>query len=161
MENVKLMNMCKIMNPETKEVLVQERVKSWQGIAFPGGKVELGESIVPSIKREVYEETGLKLKTVRICGVKDWYDKQSKERQLIILFTSDNYEGDVISETSEGKVYWINEEELKNKKLADDFDKLLEVFNKKEINEMVYEDNENSDENLRWDLKLYQNYKGG
>lgn len=147
--------MCKIMNPETKEVLVQERVKSWQGIAFPGGKVELGESIVPSIKREVYEETGLKLKTVRICGVKDWYDKQSKERQLIILFTSDNYEGDVISETSEGKVYWINEEELKNKKLADDFDKLLEVFNKKEINEMVYEDNENSDENLRWDLKLY------
>ncbi len=155
MENVKLMNMCKIMNPETKEVLVQERVKSWQGIAFPGGKVELGESIVPSIKREVYEETGLKLKTVRICGVKDWYDKQSKERQLIILFTSDNYEGDVISETSEGKVYWINEEELKNKKLADDFDKLLEVFNKKEINEMVYEDNENSDENLRWDLKLY------
>ena len=155
MENVKLMNMCKIMNPETKEVLVQERVKSWQGIAFPGGKVELGESIVTSIKREVYEETGLKLKTVRICGVKDWYDKQSKERQLIILFTSDNYEGDVISETSEGKVYWINEEELKNKKLADDFDKLLEVFNKKEINEMVYEDNENSDENLRWDLKLY------
>ena len=155
MENVKLMNMCKIMNPETKEVLVQERVKSWQGIAFPGGKVELGESIVPSIKREVYEETGLKLKTVRICGVKDWYDKQSKERQLIILFTSDNYEGDVISETSEGKVYWINEEELKNKKLADDFDKLLEVFNKKEINEMVYEDNENADENLRWDLKLY------
>ena len=155
MENVKLMNMCKIMNPETKEVLVQERVKSWQGIAFPGGKVELGESIVTSIKREVYEETGLKLKTVRICGVKDWYDKQSKERQLIILFTSDNYEGDVISETSEGKVYWINEEKLKNKKLADDFDKLLEVFNKKEINEMVYEDNENSDENLRWDLKLY------
>ena len=155
MENVKLMIMSKIMNPETKEVLVQERVKSWQGIAFPGGKVELGESIVPSIKREVYEETGLKLKTVRICGVKDWYDKQSKERQLIILFTSDNYEGDVISETSEGKVYWINEEELKNKKLADDFDKLLEVFNKKEINEMVYEDNENSDENLRWDLKLY------
>ena len=155
MENVKLMNMCKIMNHETKEVLVQERVKSWQGIAFPGGKVELGESIVPSIKREVYEEAGLKLKTVRICGVKDWYDKQSKERQLIILFTSDNYEGDVISETSEGKVYWINEEELKNKKLADDFDKLLEVFNKKEINEMVYEDNENSDENLRWDLKLY------
>lgn len=155
MESVKLMNMCKIINPETKEVLVQERVKSWQGIAFPGGKVEFGESIVPSIKREVYEETGLKLKTVRICGVKDWYDKQSKERQLIILFTSDDYEGDVISETSEGKVYWIDEVELKNKKLADDFDKLLEVFNKKEINEMVYEDNENSDENLRWDLKLY------
>lgn len=155
MENVKLMNMCKIINPKTKEVLVQERIKSWEGIAFPGGKVELGESIIPSVKREVYEETGLKLKTVRICGVKDWYDKRLKERQLIILFISDDYSGDLIRETSEGKVYWINEENLKNKKLADDFDKLLEVFNKQEINEMVYEDNESLDENLRWNLKLY------
>lgn len=155
MENVKLMNMCKIINPKTKEVLVQERIKSWEGIAFPGGKVELGESIIPSVKREVYEETGLKLKTVRICGVKDWYDKRLKERQLIILFISDDYSGDLIRETSEGKVYWINEENLKNKKLADDFDKLLEVFNKQEINEMVYEDNESLDENSRWNLKLY------
>ena len=85
MENVKLMNMCKIINQKTKEVLVQERIKSWEGIAFLGGKVELGESIIPSVKREVYEETGLKLKTVRICCVKDWYDKRLKERQLIIL----------------------------------------------------------------------------
>lgn len=155
MENVKLMNMCKIINPKTKEVLVQERIKSWEGIAFPGGKVELGESIIPSVKREVHEETGLKLKTVRICGVKDWYDKRLKERQLIILFISDDYSGDLIRETSEGKVYWINEESLKNKKLADDFDKLLEVFNKQEINEMVYEDNESLDESSRWNLKLY------
>lgn len=54
MENVKLMNMCKIVNPETKQILVQERIKSWQGIAFPGGKVEVGESVVASVKREIY-----------------------------------------------------------------------------------------------------------
>lgn len=155
MENVKLMNMCRIVDPNTNKVLVQERVKSWQGIAFPGGKIEMGESIVPSIKREVYEETGLKLNTVKICGVKDWYDKKEKERQLIILFTSDDYSGEIIPETSEGKVYWISETELKTARLADDFDKLLEVFKKEEINEMVYEDNENLDEKLRWDLILY------
>ena len=123
--------------------------------SFPGGKIKLGESIVPSVKREVYEETGLKLNSVRICGVKDWYDKKEKERQLIILFTSDDYSGDIISETSEGKIYWIDEDELKNTKLADDFDKLLKVFKNEEINEMVYEENENQDEKLRWDLKLY------
>ncbi len=155
MENIKLMNMCKIVNPKTKQVLVQERIKSWQGIAFPGGKIESGESIVPSVKREVYEETGLKLNNVRICGVKDWYSKKEKERQLVILFISDDYSGEIISETSEGKLYWIDEEELKDKKLATDFDKLLEVFNDANINEMVYEDNENTDENLRWNLKLY------
>lgn len=155
MEKVKLMNMCKIINPKTKQVLVQERVKNWQGIAFPGGKVELGESIVPSVKREVYEETGLKLNKIRICGIKDWFDKKEKERQLIILFVSDDFTGELISETSEGKVYWINEEELKNQNLAYDFDKLLEVFNNEEINEMIYNDNENLDENLRWNLELY------
>ena len=155
MENVKLMNMCKIVDPKTNKVLVQERVKSWQGIAFPGGKIEVGESIVPSVKREVYEETGLKLNSIRICGIKDWYDKKEKERQLVILFISDDYSGDLISETEEGKVYWIEEDELKSKKLADDFDKLLEVFNKTDISEMVYEDNENSNESLRWNLRLY------
>ena len=155
MENVKLMNMCRIVDSSTNKVLVQERVKSWQGIAFPGGKIEIGESIVTSIRREVYEETGLKLNTVKICGVKDWYDKREKKRELVILFTSDDYSGEIIPETSEGKVYWISETELKTAKLADDFDKLLEVFKNEEINEMVYEDNENKDEKIRWDLKLY------
>lgn len=155
MENVKLMNMCKIINPETKEVLVQERVKSWNGIAFPGGKVEPGESIVPSVKREVYEETGLTLNNIKICGIKDWYDKQTNERVLIILFISDDYSGELIPETSEGKVYWIAEKDLKKEKLADDFAELLKVFKNKKLNEMVYEDNESQDENIRWNLKLY------
>ena len=148
-ENVKLMNMCKIINPKTKEVLVQERIKSWEGIAFPGGKVELGESIVPSVKREIYEETGLKIKNMKICGIKDWYDKKEKEKQIVFLFVSDDFEGELVSETTEGKVYWLSESELKNKKLAYDFDKVIEVFNNENINEMVYNDNENPDENLR------------
>ena len=117
MELVKLMNMCKIVNPKTKQVLVQERIKSWEGITFPGGKIEPGESIVPSVKREVYEETRLKLNRLRICGIKDWYDKKAKERQLIILFISDDFEVELISETPEGKVCWIEECELKNKNL--------------------------------------------
>ncbi len=41
MENVRLMNMCKIVNPKDNRVLVQERVKSWHGIAFPGEKLNL------------------------------------------------------------------------------------------------------------------------
>ncbi len=155
MEKVKLMNMCKIINKKNGKILVQERIKDWQGIAFPGGKVELGESIALSVKREIYEETGLKLTKIRICGIKDWYDKEKKERQLVILFLSDEFEGELINETSEGKVYWIEETELKNKNLANDFDILLKIFNNEEINEMIYVDNKNSNENLRWELQLY------
>lgn len=58
-----------------------------------------------SVKREILEETGLKLNKVKICGIKDWYDKRTNERNLIILFVSNDYSGDLIPETSEGKVY--------------------------------------------------------
>ena len=109
------------------------------------------ESIVLSVKREILEETGLKLNKIKICGIKDWYDKKTNERNLIILFISDDYEGNLLSETPEGKVYWIDEEELKNKKLADDFEKLLKVFNDDKVNEMIYIENENE----RWDLYFY------
>lgn len=155
MENVKLMNMCKIVNPVTKEILVQERVKSWQGIAFPGGKIEIGESIVSSVKREVYEETGLELGKIKICGIKDWYDKKLRERQMIILFESNDFKGNLLSETYEGKVYWVSEDELRKMRLAEDFDKLLDIYNNEYLNEMVYIDNENDDENTRWAMYLY------
>lgn len=154
MEKVKLMNMCKIINKDTNEVLVQERIKSWEGVAFPGGKLEYGESIVPSVKREVYEETGLKLNSVKLCGLKDWFDKTKEERYLVFLFTSSDYEGDLLDETDEGKVYWVKENELKEKTLSPDFDKVLEVFNNESINEMIYYDNENTDENSRWEIHL-------
>lgn len=155
MEKVKLMNMCKIVNSKEEKVLVQERVKSWKGIAFPGGKLEEGESIIKSVEREVYEETGLVVNNLKICGIKDWYDCKEKIRNLIFLFETDTYKGELIPETDEGKVYWVTYEELSKMNLANDFDKLLEVFDNRNINEFVYIDNMNLDDSERWNLKLY------
>ena len=51
-------NMCMIYNKDY--ILVQDRQNpDWPGITFPGGHVEHGESFVESVKREVFEETGL------------------------------------------------------------------------------------------------------
>lgn len=50
--------MVMVQHPETGMVLVQNRIKSWQGIAFPGGHAEPGESIYDSAVREIREETG-------------------------------------------------------------------------------------------------------
>lgn len=155
MEKVKLMNMCKIVNSKEEKVLVQERVKSWKGIAFPGGKLEEGESIIKSVEREVYEETGLVVNNLKICGIKDWYDYKEKIRNLIFLFETDTYKGELIPETDEGKVYWVTYEELSKMNLANDFDKLLEVFDNRNINEFVYIDNMNLNDSERWNLKLY------
>lgn len=58
LERVELTNMCAIIDEKNKKVLVQERKKTWPGLAFPGGHVEKGEAIVPSTIREIKEETG-------------------------------------------------------------------------------------------------------
>ena len=75
MNNVELTNMCMLYD-DKGNVLVEDRVKSWKGIAFPGGHVEYKESIVDSVKREIKEETGLDTYNLKICGVKQWFDDE-------------------------------------------------------------------------------------
>lgn len=48
-----------IIDKESNKVLVIDRKKSWKGIAFPGVKIENGESILESVVREINEEIGL------------------------------------------------------------------------------------------------------
>ncbi len=68
---VELANMCMVC--DGTKVLVQDRVKpDWRGIAFPGGHVEAGESVIGSVIREIKEETGLTIERPRLCGMKDW-----------------------------------------------------------------------------------------
>lgn len=76
--------MCAIVNDKTNQVIVQERIKSWKGITFPGGHVEFGEGIVPSTIREIKEETKLDIDNLKLCGIKDWYDYNKQKRYLSI-----------------------------------------------------------------------------
>lgn len=147
MESVKLMNMCKIIDINTNRVLIQERVKNWKGIAFPGGKINNGESITKSMIREVKEETGLDITDLELCGVKNWYNEEKNERSIVFLYQTKNFAGNLISETEEGKNYWISEEELLKKELADNFDIMLKVFTKNNFSEMIY-NNKTKDWNL-------------
>ena len=78
----KMANMCMIED-ENGNVLVEERKKSWQGLAFPGGKIENNESVYDSVIREIKEETNLNIKNLIFCGIKDWFD--SKKNEKIIL----------------------------------------------------------------------------
>lgn len=73
-EKVILTNMCMIF--DGTKLLVQKKVgKGFKGITCPGGHVEPGEPIVDSVIREIKEETGLTIKSPKLCGIKDWFEE--------------------------------------------------------------------------------------
>ena len=74
MPKLEITNMVMIQNKSTGKVVVQERVKSWRGISFPGGHAEPGESIYDSAVREIKEETGLDIRNLKSCGFMCWFN---------------------------------------------------------------------------------------
>lgn len=134
-ENVTLTNMCMVF--DGSKVLVQEKVdEDYSGITFPGGHVEKGESFSDAVIREVYEETGLKIFSPQLCGIKDWF-QEDDTRYMVLFYKTDQFEGTVTS-SDEGEVYWMELEEMKQKKLAYGMEKMLEVFLDENISEYFF-----------------------
>ena len=119
-----LTNMVMVYDKNTNRAVVQQRVKYWKGITFPGGHVEKGESFIDSAKREVFEETGLKVDNLKLCGIIDWCHRKSGERYMVMLYKTDTYSGELIGETEEGKVFWADIDEIPKMELS----QYLKVF---------------------------------
>lgn len=125
--------LCEIVNmimiENGNEVLALDKVGSFPGITFPGGHVENNESFLDSVIREAKEETGLDIKNVRLKGIINWCKKESGERYIELLYISNDYSGELKYQTEEGRVFWINKEELKkSKKLSENFNIYMEIY---------------------------------
>ena len=141
-EQAEFTNMCMIYD-EKGNVLVQNRVKSWCGYAFPGGHLERRESIVDSVIREVKEETGLTVSNLQLCGVKQAFSKDGV-RYIVFLYKTNCFEGQLIS-NDEGEHFWMPLDILlENKdKMANNFEYMLEVFTKDNLSEHYHLRSEN------------------
>ncbi len=128
MIEIELTNCTMIHDLATDRILVLERRRSWPGIAFPGGHVEPNESILVSAVREIREETGLTVRNLRPCGIIHWYDAKTDRRELIFCFVTNDFDGEMIEETEEGPVFWVDREELPHLKLAPTFGEQLRLF---------------------------------
>lgn len=132
-ERVVLTNMCMVCQGD--KILVQERVDPhWSGICFPGGHVEEGESFVESVKREVFEETGLEIVAPMLCGVKQWTQRNGEYRYIVFFYKTNQFKGE-IKDSKEGRVFWIDRKDLKNFTLADGFESMIEVFEREDLSE--------------------------
>lgn len=95
-----------IMNPEG-QVLMLHRTDNdcW---CFPGGAMELGEQAEITAAREVYEETGLHVRDLRLFGVFSGeelyyqYPNGDEVYNVDIVFMTDEYHGVIHVDVEEG-----------------------------------------------------------
>lgn len=142
-EEVELTNMCMICDGKGN-VLVQDKISSskWRGWNFPGGHVEKGEYVTPSVIREIREETGLIIEKPRLCGIKEFHKSKDGKRYIVFLYIADKFVGE-LKASGEGEVFWYPLDELiKSDKLINGFDEMLSVFTDTNISEIFYERNE-------------------
>ena len=139
-EEVELTNMCMICDGKGN-VLVQNKVNhpTWHGWNFPGGHVEKGEYVTPSVIREMQEETGLTIEAPRLCGIKEFHKLKDGKRYIVFLYIADKFTGE-LKASSEGEIFWYPLSQLsRSGELIDGFREMLPVFTKDEISEVFYE----------------------
>lgn len=87
-------------------LLLQQRSDTGEW-GLPGGFMEMDERVQDTVKREVVEETGLRIKTLELFGIYSGsdYDKTFENGDQVsmvqILFICRQYEGELVGQTTE------------------------------------------------------------
>lgn len=137
--SVELTNMCMIYDDQGNVLVEEKLVQKSKGLIFPGGHVESNESVVDSMIREIQEETGLTISNLQFCGVKDWIEFDGS-RYMVFLYKTNTYSGSIQS-SSEGEIFWMPLEELKEKETLWHLDKMLEIFCDIGLTELYFDRN--------------------
>jgi 8-oxo-dGTP diphosphatase len=111
---LKLATLCYVR--KNGKTLMLHRVKKqndihqgkWNGL---GGKLEPGETPEECVRREVLEEAGLIVHKVTFKGVLTFPLFAHDEDWYAFVFTTDDFEGELIDST-EGNLRWIENERL-------------------------------------------------
>lgn len=89
---------------------------------FPGGKPEMGEDLIQSLKREVFEETSLKIKVGNLIGTIKFKFKEID--RVYKIFSSEVISGDIKLSKEHSEFKWASYDEIINFNLHP----FLEIF---------------------------------
>ena len=108
---MKLATLCYVIDKKNDSTLMIFRNKKendyhegkWNGL---GGKFEPGESPEECALREIYEESGIKVLSLKLKGIITFPLFDGKDDWYVFMFTSDKFEGELIN-SPEGTLKWI------------------------------------------------------
>ncbi|MAT57678.1 MAG: DNA mismatch repair protein MutT [Ignavibacteriae bacterium] len=111
---MKLATLCYVTK-ENKTLMLYRNKKQndyhegkWNGL---GGKFEIGETPEECAVRELKEEAGLTVKSLKLKGFITFPLFDGKEDWYVFLFVIDKFDGDLI-DSPEGKLEWIDNNKL-------------------------------------------------
>lgn len=127
---------CILVNSTQDHVLLLQKPRRNWWVA-PGGKMEPGETILESVKREFREETGITLLNPEVRGIFTILVEEADrvlDEWMLFTFYCDQYEGEQWSVSPEGKLAWIPIKEVAKLPKAEGdqlyFEHILEENNK-------------------------------
>ncbi|MBR1609136.1 MAG: 8-oxo-dGTP diphosphatase [Kiritimatiellae bacterium] len=107
-----------ILSPDGAKVLMvhrtyresDENLGKYNGV---GGHLERGEGVAECMKREIREETGLEVVSMRLRGTVCWSDfGPSKTEWLGFVFVVDSFRGEPFADNEEGTLSWVPVDEI-------------------------------------------------
>ena len=137
----------------TNMIMIKDRNRTCRGDrqnkkpwAFsPRGHIEDDKSFYDSAVREAYEETGLKVKNLKHCGVIHWLNTDTKDRYIVFLYKTSEFEGELKEFSDEGKNKWVSVEELLSCKAETRMPEYMPMFLNDDLNEAFGPWRENED----------------
>ncbi len=114
-------------NDNFKGIVLIERKNFPQGLAIPGGFVEIGETVEQTVVREMKEETGLDVEIIRLLGVYSDPDRDPRFHTASVVFVCKAYgEPEGRDDAKIAKIFRL--EEIPFEQLVFDHEKILKDY---------------------------------
>lgn len=106
-----------VVHPDGERVLMVHRVgrqDDYQRGKFNGlgGKLEPTEDVVACMKREISEEAGITVTSLRLRGTVSWPGFSAQGDEFGFIFLIDGWEGEPLKANEEGPLSWRRIDEL-------------------------------------------------
>ncbi|MHA2225956.1 MAG: NUDIX hydrolase [Candidatus Hodarchaeales archaeon] len=107
-----------IFNKDRKKILLTKRAAPPKQFYWfpPGGAINLGETVEDGVKREIMEETGVKIEKLQFIDYIDGITLDKNEKVefhfVVFMFVGDYKEGVVEAKDDALEVQWMSIEEI-------------------------------------------------